>query len=193
MPRFEYGLMLLFLGADICITGSFYPALYFAVALLHEVGHLFCMRHRKLTRQSIRFVGFGIVIDEKAHLSYRTEMAVCLAGPLFNLILATICFVIFTITGMPFWQQGMYANGFYALLNILPIAPLDGYKIVTDFIMLHATYPMALRIQKVIVCSGIALLCIGAAMLIFFEFYNFSLLFIMLALLFNEIIYLIRE
>jgi Zn-dependent protease len=57
-----------------------------------------------------------------------------LAGPLVNLVLASVfgfwAVTATSATGQYIGLWGAYVNGFLAMLNLLPIAPLDGQKIM---------------------------------------------------------------
>jgi Zn-dependent protease len=66
---------------------------------------------------------------------------VAFAGPLSNLILAFLCCLVYFSLADRIWGSGWYTmlilfiqiNFSLAIFNLLPIAPLDGSKIVTAF------------------------------------------------------------
>ena len=64
---------------------------------------------------------------------------VAVAGPLTNLLLAFIFFVIWHMTDWQFCAQGVMINLGFATFNILPIPPLDGSRV------LYALAPDAVR------------------------------------------------
>lgn len=115
-------LLLLLIFSYMLIQGSFMPLWILFFSMLHETGHLIALR--LLGGKCFGFngagQGFGLRISG---LSYTQELLVAAAGPLISLLLAAL----FALLRH---QYFCYANLFLALMNLLPILPLDGGRIL---------------------------------------------------------------
>jgi len=134
-------------------------AMLLLVLFIHELGHFFAMRYFGYSDTSIFFLPFGAVtLGKKEQRSAWEEYVVSLAGPLPGILIAI------AIIGWQFWYLGTL-NGsmtihFFALMsivinyiNLLPIYPLDGGRIVQTLFLLR--YP---RVQFYFYLGSIALL-----------------------------------
>mgnify|MGYP003304177808 CR=1 FL=1 len=173
-PRISPFLFLL-LFAYMVIEGSFIPLWILLFSLIHEGGHLLAIR---LLGGGIRYFqgsGQGFGIGTRA-LSYRMEFWAAFAGPLTSIALAMLFLAC---------KQGIffYINLSLGLLNLLPIYPLDGGRMLRAILI--ETLP--LHLQRPIL-QGIGLLFILPLLaLAFWQFlasgYNVSLLFVCFYLL----------
>lgn len=123
MSRFQCSpLLLLLVLSYAVIEGSFTPFWFLFFSLLHEGGHWLALHllGGKTNQFFIRGYGFGIQING---LSYRSEWIVAFAGPLVNLFLA----VVFFFGGLPLFT---YINLTLGIMNLLPILPLDGGRVL---------------------------------------------------------------
>ncbi len=116
------------------------------VLLIHELGHYFAMRYFGYTDTSIFFIPlFGAAAKgEKEHTTPFEEYMVFLAGPLPGMILAVILGI--TLAIIPEFRTPLvkeYAVMSFVInyINLLPIFPLDGGKIVQT--LLFSRYPKA--------------------------------------------------
>ena len=122
-------LLFLVLFFSIIVSGSFDPLLYILAAILHEMGHLWVLRRH---RKNIRFTGFGIRIVHKEILTYHAEIALALAGPAVNVLLSAVFAVVHQVCSTETVRAFLLANIMYALINLIPLSPLDGYKILKN-------------------------------------------------------------
>ena len=112
--RFSFLLFngLVFLFRDSSIILSFY-----AVCLIHELGHISAIVFFKGQIKSVELSGYGIKIETSPTLSVSSGIAVLLSGPLINIIV----FLIFRnnsfFSVLSLWE-GLY--------NLLPFSFLDG-------------------------------------------------------------------
>jgi len=149
----------------------------FISILVHELGHAFVMRHFG-TRASIMLYGFGGLASGNAYWTRWQQVQVSLAGPLFGIIL-----------GLIFWQVGkiskndpmlvsvfvsnmIWINIFWSLVNLLPVLPLDGGRVMEAALGNVRT--------AIIISIGTAALAAVALFLFTHSVYN-ALLFVMLA------------
>ncbi len=102
-----------------------------AAAALHELGHIFAARVRKIELSSLSLDIFGARIGTGARLnSYLDEIVLCAAGPISNFIFAA------AVLASPLRDNEyilFFAASSIALgaLNLLPIKSFDGGRILS--------------------------------------------------------------
>lgn len=99
-------------------------------AAFHEVGHLCAAKLMHIPMKSLRLDLLGARLDATGRmLSYGEEWVLCMAGPLFSLLLAAI--------PAPFWMSSLfarqlsYASLLLGVLNLLPIRSFDGGRMLS--------------------------------------------------------------
>jgi Zn-dependent protease len=60
----------------------------------------------------------------------RDTFMISAAGPLANIAFAAVGGLLYTMSSSGFWRFFSYINAWLAFFNLLPIQPLDGYKMV---------------------------------------------------------------
>lgn len=129
-------------------------AYYFIMALftvgigfvLHELGHKIvaqhfnCFARFKANFQMLvlmlllSFTGIIIAAPGAVFISgnvdRRKNGIISLAGPLVNIIIGIIFFVLFMFFKVPFLRYGFMINSWLALFNLIPIDNFDGTKIL---------------------------------------------------------------
>ena len=117
-----------FLGILIWIVTepSRIPILTLTAILLHECGHLLVARffRVKISGFSVDSLGARLTLMGSA-LSYPTELIICAAGPLANLLSLPLARLLGEENGSFFLSVSMAL----ALLNLLPIKGFDGGRI----------------------------------------------------------------
>ena len=105
--------------------------------LIHELGHALVMRYYGDRQVGIVLYAFGGLARGTRWLSRWEDVAVSLAGPLFQLGAGLAMHVLLSFW-QPSWPVGHYVllsfrdvSFFWALLNLLPIVPLDGGHIAS--------------------------------------------------------------
>ena len=162
--------------AYMLIEGSFAPLRFLCFSLVHEAGHFIAIR---LVGGRIEgFFGAGQGFGLRAtRLSYRGELIAAAAGPLTSLLLAGF----FARIGNTYF---CYTNLALGLMNLLPVFPLDGGR------MLHSIFAHTLpeHLQNRLLQAVGILFILPLLALAFWQFlssgYNISLLFISFYLLF---------
>lgn len=109
-----------------------YALFLFAAVILHEVGHLFAFFLLGEPPPSLSGRAGGLLLSPRGEmLSYRRELLVASAGPLFNLLAA--------VALIPALQGGAQREASFcffalnllsALFNLLPIAGFDGGRVL---------------------------------------------------------------
>lgn len=170
---------LLFVGwiavAQGLFTGNVQAALHavtllllvFTCVLLHELGHaLTARRYGIVTRDIILLPIGGVARLQKMPDKPQQEIAVALAGPAVNLVIAAALFGILTLLGQPIALQSLTGgllgvllviNVWMLLFNLIPAFPMDGGRVLRAALAFRLPYARATRIAAGI-GQGIALL-----------------------------------
>lgn len=123
----------------------------FLCVLLHELGHALAAQFYQVPIREIQLLPIGgLTFFEKQPALPRQEIIISMAGPLVNVIIALLMIPLLP-TGTVFWKLTEIAgnvhpanffhflyniNVILALLNLLPILPLDGGKILKGILAL---------------------------------------------------------
>jgi len=126
---------------------------------LHESAHLFSLIAVGGKPQCLTVSFFGIALKYESDLSIGSELAVILAGPLLNIILYV------------FIQDDI--NLFLAVLNLLPVYPLDGGRVV------KLLFPRAVKYVSLLFLTAL----LAVSVYILFRFSIFSLFLVCLYLI----------
>ncbi len=153
--------------------------LLFACVLLHELGHaLTARRFGIVTREIILLPIGGVARLERMPARPVQEVAVALAGPGVNLMLATLFGGLLLATGrtpeatMTALQHGglleflFVANLTMILFNLIPAFPMDGGRVLRAVLAMFLPYVRATRIAS-LVGQGFALLFALTGLLLF--------------------------
>ncbi len=100
---------------------------------IHEYGHLWAMKRCDIRTRGMFFIpGFGAVaLADERFKSARNEAYIALMGPIFGLIgfvLPMLC--LYWKTKDPLWAAIASFMTFINLINLLPIHPLDGGRVL---------------------------------------------------------------
>lgn len=136
---------------------------------MHECGHLIMLYICGGTADRLILHAFGIAINtDSGNLSHRKLLLTVLGGPAFSLILAGLFYFVFPPLSMP--------NLCVGLINLLPVLPLDGGRILSTVLVRIAGRKSAKIIMRWAgLCVGIFASTAGIIVL-FTSGYNFSLL-----------------
>lgn len=135
-----------------CFCGGENAFFTAAAVALHECAHLAALRLFKGRILSFRAAPFGLCIDYDAEsLSLPAELFVCASGCLANLLAAVVSFVCYAALRVDFIAFGLVSAAL-ALMNLLPIYPLDGYRVVKILLSLFLSPFAAARIAFLISC-----------------------------------------
>ena len=108
---------------------GFWFALGFVVLLLiHEMGHVLELRRHGIKATAPMFIPFmgALITSRTLGDDALAEAKVGLAGPITGTIGASLCLVIWQLTGNDFWQALGFTGLFLNLFNLMPVVPLDG-------------------------------------------------------------------
>jgi len=151
----------------------------FGIIIAHESGHfLLCLLYKqKIEKINITLVG-GVLDVSLKKLSFFQELSVYCAGVLVNLI---ILFLSRYITN-EYYRQLLYNyNIILIVFNLLPIYPLDGYRILEVIISLVKN---PFKEQKII--SFISMLSLFLFSIYLFTLYSLAFFIITIYLIFQN-------
>ena len=125
------GTLLLFLVLGRFLWGWGHAAGLTALVLLHECGHVWAARRKGLPVTGLVFLPFvGAYVTTLRHGRDReTDAFVALMGPVFGAAGGVACLALAAVTRQPlFLDLAVWGFGLN-LINLLPLAPLDGSAI----------------------------------------------------------------
>lgn len=175
---------------------AYFYALFMLFALIHELGHLICGILLGFKPEKLEINPFGVAVSfnilpdlinkkiGKANILELKKMIVAIAGPLTNVIIIIISskIKISLIDSLII----IYTNLIILIFNLIPIYPLDGGRIIYEFLCLLLGKNKALTctciISKIVFCI-ISFLFIY----LFFKLKNISFLLINICLFFMVI------
>lgn len=102
-----------------------------AALFLHEAGHALAFRFYGYRLKAFHFFPFGLAVEaEERFRSFYEEVIIALWGPLTNVLFAVGALTLYRRTGISAFKEFASINAWLGLLNILPISPLDGGRIM---------------------------------------------------------------
>ncbi len=112
----------------------------FALAIMvqlfvHEYGHVHAMRRTGMKVRGMYFVPFlgALAVTDDAFTSRRQQAYVALNGPIWGSALVLVPLSLWAWTGAPAWAAIAAWWALVNLFNLLPIAPLDGGRVMQAF------------------------------------------------------------
>ena len=106
---------------------------YFTAVLLHELAHARCASKLGYVLNEFWLMPYGAaLIGEFEDADWRDECLIAAAGPLLNVILLIFCIALWWIEPKTYFftENFAYACLSIAAVNLLPVYPLDGGRIV---------------------------------------------------------------
>jgi len=100
---------------------------------IHEMGHVWAAKRKNLPVSTPAFIPFlgALITMKKQPKDAETEAYVALGGPLIGTLGAVAALLLGMATGHPVLYAVAMIGFFLNLINLLPIHPLDGGRIVT--------------------------------------------------------------
>lgn len=116
-------------------------SLPFALALVatlvfHEWGHLRAMRHFGMKTKGMYLIPFvgGLAIGERPRSQWQ-EVHISMMGPFYGLAMTLACYLAFLATGNAFVGLLASLSGLINVVNLLPLHPLDGGRVVKALVV----------------------------------------------------------
>lgn len=134
------GVLFLALGG---LSWGWESVVYIALAVvLHELGHVFAMRHFGYKNVRMLFLPMfgGLATGEPRELDATKNAAVAIAGPVFGLASVLVAGVAAMWLESSSWLvEFAWVSLFLNAFNLLPLVPLDGGQFTND--VLFSRYP----------------------------------------------------
>ena len=136
--KLKIGFFAIMLALSLCLSPSLLSLCAALSALLHELGHvgMAWLCRVRLTECRIGIYGAGLVPDGGVY-SYGQEIFLCLAGPLVNLLCASVGLHFLGSAWGAFWQDFVFSSLALGILNLLPVKGFDGGRIVHALLCRH--------------------------------------------------------
>ena len=158
------------------INFSIYALIVLASIFIHELGHIIFIKLRGFKILNIEITPSGINIIINGLAPYKTDILIALGGPTFNIISAFIFFLLMQRAGnSSILIFAFLTNIIYAVLNLFPVASLDGGRVLACILKLYLPEYIARNIFTVISLVFLVILSICALFILTSTGYNFSL------------------
>jgi Zn-dependent protease len=97
---------------------------------IHEMGHVAALRRLGIPASAPMFIpGVGAVVLLKRHVANpRDDARIGLAGPIWGLVAALGCFLVYKVTDAGIWSALAHVGGWITLFNLIPVWQLDGSR-----------------------------------------------------------------
>ena len=143
----------------VALSAVFFVLAVFGCVLLHELGHALMAAHYGIGTRRITLLPIGGLAQlERMPEKPRQELAVALAGPAVNVVIAASLFLGMKLAGgfqnveplsaiSSSWTvKLMVANIVLVLFNLLPAFPMDGGRVVRALLAMRMPHRRATRI-----------------------------------------------
>lgn len=147
-------------------------ALSFIFIFIHELGHILAgiSLGLKITKINITILGFSIEFENYGKERRINRIIIDSAGPAINLIIA----IMSTILGI---SELFYINLVLLLVNLLPIFPLDGGRILKTVLLHKYSYKETMKkIEKISINTAIILTFVSSIAVLYFKNISFFLI-----------------
>lgn len=136
--------------------------LFYFFIILHEFSHVLVALCLKIKPIEISFLPFGVNAKFNFLNHRRKEIVVALAGPVFSILVAY------------YFPQYKVQNLFIAIMNMMPIYPLDGGRILKNSMILkYGTISASQKYLKVVRVFCILLMIFNIILIVFQKNYRF--------------------
>lgn len=181
--RIKINPLFLLLGVYFALSGKIFIFISAVIAVsLHELGHSIAAAHYGYKLDTLELMPYGAVISGNIRgLKFKDEITVALAGPLLSLFIYVFFAAVwwFFPETYAFTDTAAYLSLSLAIINILPVFPLDGGRITLALLINNAGEKKAQKITKIIsVCISVLLLLLCVISI----FYTFNVTFLIFSL-----------
>lgn len=110
------------------LFGWKFGIVFVLLILVHELGHYLTYRNFGIAADLPFFIpGLGAYVARRGPApSLTIDALAALAGPIYGLLAAGVCYALGVNLHEPFWLAAAYTGFFLNALNLLPVPPLDG-------------------------------------------------------------------
>ena len=148
----------------------------YMVAVIHEMGHLLASKILGYSADGVKIEPFGVCLKLSSRISNSVhEFVISMAGPFVNFIMLALGTAL-TYSGIYIPKAFFIANFYMLFINLLPVMPLDGGRIVKSVLKAEMGEKKA---QKIITYISVPVVCsiaVFGVILLFKSKLNASLL-----------------
>lgn len=147
-------------------------ALSFIFIFIHELGHILAgiSLGLKITKIHITILGFSIEFENYGKERRINRIIIDCAGPVINLIITIMAIIL----GIP---ELFYINVVLLFINLLPIFPLDGGRILKTVLLYKYSYKETMKkIEKISINTMILLTFVSSIAVLYFKNISFFLI-----------------
>lgn len=124
-------------GREGLISGGIWMAVWFLSFVIHEMGHALTFRKFGGQNTHIHLYGFGGYASASGYFTRGQSILISAAGPLVEIAFGVLAIVVLRQWGTSLNEYGAlfcrlfaYICIFWGLMNLLPVLPLDGGRIL---------------------------------------------------------------
>lgn len=123
-----------------------------AAVLLHECAHARVAKKLGYALNMVKLMPYGAALCGDNDIRPKHEMVIAVAGPLFNLAIATLFAALWWLAPQSyiFTYAFCMCNLYIALFNLLPVYPLDGGRVLFAALTLKLKRARAYKIMRII-------------------------------------------
>ena len=116
--------------------------------LAHEFTHYIVARILGFSAYGVKLLPFGAVLNLKEldEAEPFEDFLLSISGPGLNIILSFIFYFLYYKYGMLYFYKSSMCNWILGIFNLIPAFPLDGGRILRDFLSLKTLYKKANKI-----------------------------------------------
>lgn len=124
--------MALSIGAYALIFPWTFAVGFVFLLLVHELGHVWAAKRAGVPVSAPMFIPFlgALILLKRNPKDAETEAFIGIGGPVLGSVGAFVCYAIGEMSGQGVWHALAYFGFFLNLINLMPIHPLDGGRIV---------------------------------------------------------------
>ncbi|MBQ3020645.1 MAG: site-2 protease family protein [Bacilli bacterium] len=169
----------------------------YIILIIHELGHFFLMKYYDINVDNITLYPYGGMI--KSNMLINTNslrvLIISLGGILSQVLLYIVMFFLYKFYVIDFNIFSLFIkyNLYIIIFNLLPIYPLDGFKILSSILELIFNFKLSIKISFII---NIIFLVLFIIYLYLLKINNYMIVIFLLCSLFNylkEIKYIINK
>lgn len=121
------------------------------ILIVHELGHYILFKYYNINVNKITLYPYGGMIDNNMLINTNSKkvLIISLGGIFIQIVLYLIIYLLFKIGFIEynFYKMFFKYNLYIILFNLIPIYPLDGFKILNSVLELVLSFKLSLKIS----------------------------------------------